>query len=187
MKKIFLSGLILLAVGLTAHAQAFSVKYVKDGNTYILTAAEDNDTRRLDIIEKDGTHNIYIRLYQNRQLSGMRYEYGEWEDSLAAVRTADAFTVWNSLHLYYNDAGFTNGPNTRIAGQDCRTWTGTQGNMRVRYADLPLNAPAEIAVWNNTVTMRLKSGNTVIWEASAFTTNVPDTAFTQTVDVTWIR
>ena len=187
MKKIFLSGLILLAIGLTAHAQTFSVKYIKDGKTYIVTAAENHDTRRLDIIEKDGTHNIYIRVYQNSQLSGMRYEDGRWEDTLAAVSTVDGFTVWSSLHLYYRDAGFTNGPNTTIAGQDCRTWTGTQGNMRVRYADLPLNAPAEIAVWNNRVTMRLKSGNTVICEASAFTANVPDTAFTQTVDVTWIR
>jgi hypothetical protein len=56
--------------------------------------------------------------------------------------------------------------------------------MRTRYVDLPLNAPAEIAVWNNAVTMRLKSGNNVILEATAFTVNVPDTAFTQTVEVT---
>ena len=35
MKRIFLSGLMLLAIGLAAHAQAFSVKYVKDGKTYI--------------------------------------------------------------------------------------------------------------------------------------------------------
>jgi hypothetical protein len=35
--------------------------------------------------------------------------------------------------------------------------------------------------------MRLKSGNTVLLEAAAFSVNVPDTAFTQTVDVTWIK
>jgi hypothetical protein len=187
MKKVFLSIFILLAVGLSVYAQTFSVKYPKGSDTYILTSTEDRNIRRLDIIQKDGTHNIYIRIYQNGQMSGMRYEYGEWEDSLAAVRTIDAFNTWISLHLYYKDAGFTNGPDTKIAGQDCRTWIGTQGNMRTRYADLPLNAPAEIAVWNNAVTMRLKSGNNVILEATAFTVNVPDTAFTQTVEVTWIR
>ena len=175
------------AVSAATTENGFSVKYTIDGKTYILTVAEDSDIRRLDIIEKDGTHNIYIRVYQNGELSGMRYEYGEWEDSLAAVRTADAFTVWRSLHLYYKDAGFTNGSNVKVAGQDCRTWEGTQGNMNVRYSDLPLNAPAEIAVWDNTVTMRLKSGNNVLIEAEAVSVDIPDTAFTQTVDVTWIR
>jgi hypothetical protein len=186
MKKLFWT-IILLAIGVTAYAQTFSVKYQRGDDTYIITSTEDRNIRRLDIFQKNGTHNIYIRKYQNGQMSGMRYEDGRWEDSLTAVQTIDAFSVWISLHLYYKDAGFTNGPNIRVAGQDCRTWAGTQGNMRTRYADLPLNAPAEIAVWNNAVTMRLKSGNTVLLEAAAFSVNVPDTAFTQTVDVTWIK
>ena len=184
-KSIFL--LVFLAIGLSAYAQTVSVKYIIDGKTHIITSTEDRDFRRLDIIDRDGTHNIYIRRYENGQLSGMRYEYEEWEDSLAAVRTIDGFNVWVSQHLYYRDAGFTNGPNVNVAGQDCRTWVGTQGNMGVRYAQLPMNAPAEIAVWNNRITMRLKSGNNVLLEAVAFTDQVPNTAFTQTVDVTWIR
>ena len=187
MKRIFLAGFIFLAIGFSVCAQTVSVKYIIDGKTYIITTTEDRDFRRLDIIESDGTHNIYIRRYENGQLSGMRYEYEEWEDSLAAVRTIDGFNVWVSQHLYYRDAGFTNGPNIDVAGQDCRTWVGTQGNMGVRYSELPMNAPAEIAVWGNRITMRLKSGNNVLLEAVAFTDQVPDTAFTQTLDVTWIK
>ena len=141
----------------------------------------------MDVIESNGKHTIYISLNQKGQKSGLRYEDGRWEDVLSAVQTIGRFTVWSSLHLYYKDAGFTSGNTTTIAGQECRLWTGAQGKMATRYADLPLNAPAEIAVWNNAVTMRLKSGNTVILEATAFALNVPDAAFTQLVDVTWIQ
>ena len=171
-----------------ADAKAFSVKYVKDGDTYIFTSTMDDNFKRLDQITADGTHNVYITTTDEAgDTSGLRYENGQWENSLAAVTKINGFSLWRSLHLYYKDAGFTKSGNAAVAGANCVLWTGTQMDKGMRYNDLPAGKPAEIAVWNNKVTMRLKSGGNVILEAKAFSANVPETAFTQTVETSWIK
>ena len=55
-----------------ADAKAFSVKYVKDGNTYIFTSTMDEKSKRLDEITADGTRNIYITTAN----ATLRYEDG---------------------------------------------------------------------------------------------------------------
>ncbi len=172
-----------------ADAKVFSVKYEKDGDTFIYTSTMDENLKRLDQITTDGTHSIYIVTTDEAgDTSGLRYEDGQWEDVLTAITKVNSFNLWKSLHLYYKDAGFTrSGSVTAVAGANCALWTGTQMERGMRYNDLPAGKPAEIAVWNNKVTMRLKSDGNVILEAKAFTVNVPETAFTQTVETSWIK
>ena len=169
-------------------AKAFSVKYVVGGDTYIVTRTIDNKSRRLDHIAADGTHEIHIATTNAAgEGSGLSYTNGNWQDVLNAIQHVESFTPWKSLHLYYKDAGFTKSGNVAVAGADCVLWKGTQMDKGVRYNDLPAGKPAEIAVWNNKVTMRLKSDGKIIMEATAFTVDVPDTAFTRTVETTWIK
>ena len=169
-------------------AKAFSVKYVVGGDTYIVTRTIDNKSRRLDHIAADGTHEIHIATTNAAgEGSGLSYTDGYWQDVLNAIQHVESFTPWKSLHLYYKDAGFTKSGNVAVAGANCVLWKGTQMDKGVRYNDLPAGKPAEIAVWNNKVTMRLKSDGNVILEAKAFSANVPETAFTQTVETSWIK
>jgi hypothetical protein len=172
-----------------ADAKAFSVKYEKDGDTYVYTSTVDNKQKRLDHISADGTHIINIMTTNEAgEGSGLHYEDGNWDDVLYAIQKVNEFTLWKSRHLYYKDAGFTKSGNAAVAGANCVLWTGTQKDMGIhRYSDFPIGKPAEIAVWNNKVTMRLKSDGKVILEAKAFSANVPETAFTQTVETTWIK
>jgi hypothetical protein len=194
-----IAGFVLLcalpalpASALAAQADgAFSIKYAIGEDTYVITISADENRKRLDYIRSDGTHEVYLQDYNNNknEFTGCyRYVNGKWENSAAAIQTIGKFTVWKSLHLYYKDAGFTKASNTTIAGQECTVWTGVPTKiMNVRYRDLPIDKTAEIAVWSNKATMRLKSGNTIILEAKAISLEVPDAAFTQTVEISWIK
>lgn len=193
MKKSLTLALTIFATLLTISSawalDAFSVKYVIDGDMVIYTTSADRNNKRLDLIKPDGTHDIYVVTYdsQTKEYRGYVHENGGWEDSLAAIRKCGEFTLWSSLHLYYKDAGFTKGKKVKILGQDCTVWSGVQKNTRVRYAGLTLDKPAEIAVLDNTLTMRLKSDNKVVVEAKAISLQVPESAFTQSADTSWIK
>jgi len=194
---------------------ALSVKYKTDGATIIFTRNADGSKRRIDTIESDGTRGVRI-MDRKGGADGrgvfLVYEDKAWREiarssggdvSMEAIRVeqgiGNAFaSVVSDLTKYYTQAGFTKQPGQTIAGKSCAVYAGghPENSRLPRYDALNFRGShEEIAVWNG-VTMRLKhtrtnsdgtKKETVVAEAQAVVTSVPDSAFTKTLDTPWIK
>ncbi|OAM89242.1 hypothetical protein OH491_13355 [Termitidicoccus mucosus] len=145
-----------------------------------------------------------------------KYEDGAWKELLRTDASGNldmaALRVEQNLNNAFSDpvadltkyyvhekVGFTKQPSVTIAGKTCDVYAGVRpentGGLP-RYGDLNFGKSyEEIAVWNG-ITMRLKytrtlsngaKEETVCLEALAVTQKVPDSAFTKTLETTWIK
>jgi hypothetical protein len=171
----------------------YAIKYDDDGATIIFTKSADGKRKRLDYIYSDGEKNISIQDYDNQKEGYLGYEYdgGKWnDDSYEARQTVgNAEYEIKDLTKHYVQQGFTKQANITVAGKNCEVYAGEHPkDMKVAgYSELNYSGgQEEIAVWNG-LTLRLKSDGKVRREATAITFDVPDAAFSKTIDVTWIK
>jgi hypothetical protein len=145
-----------------------------------------------------------------------KYEDGAWKELLRTDASGNinmaAHRVEQNLNNAFSDpvadltkyyvhekVGFTKQPSVTIAGKTCDVYAGVRpadtGSLP-RYSELNSRGTyEEIAVWND-ITMRLKytrthddgsKHETVRLEAQAVTQKVPDSAFTKTLETSWIK
>lgn len=194
---------------------AFSIKYqTGDGDYEIFTISADRQQRRLDYISIDTT---WIDWETETQLTEPRisvthtvclnknegyFEYddysAEWEESFQAAQSCNNYYVSHQdLSKYYvRDAGFTEAGTETICGVTCKKYTGTHTSIDTRYNELYMGGVKEEIVVGNGFTFRLayedmNDDEAIVMKdvlkAVALTTNVPASAFTKTLDVTWIK
>ena len=83
-------------------------------------------------------------------------------------------------------------PRVSILGKNCDVWTGAYSKEgkafgAVAYGELAYEGnTGEFCVWNG-LCLRSTVNGKVQTEATAIAVNIPDAAFTQTADISWIK
>lgn len=153
---------------------------------------------RWDAVTKGSTYAYY---YDRGTETGHEYykgsqEDGEWEDAnyYSTQQTVNnLFAEWvtdcsNLLSGY----GFSKTGSTKILGKTCDVWSGTYSKEgkafgAVAYGEMTREGnTGEFCVWNG-LCLRTKVNDKVQTEATALVVNVPDSAFTETNDISWIK
>ncbi|MCL1909540.1 MAG: hypothetical protein FWG05_01235 [Kiritimatiellaeota bacterium] len=202
--------------GKSPDESAFSIKYATDdGGTFIFTKNANGSQKRMDRIDSDGWHDVTVwdrNGGANKKGVVYVYEDGEWTDvpredadgnvSMHAIRCEqtlnNAYSEVKDLTAYYTNEkiGFAKRAGQTVAGKSCDVYAGVypDGMSLPRYSALYFKgSEEEIAVWNG-LTMRLRYTRgadsktvTTPLEAQAVTFSVPDSAFTKTLETSWIK
>lgn len=143
----------------------------------------------------------YAYYYDRGTETGHEYykgtgEEGEWEE-------ANYYTTQQSLNNLYAEwvsdcssllskYGFAKTGSTKILGKNCDVWTGTYSKEgkafgAVAYGEMTQEGNSgEFCVWNG-LCLRSKVNGKLQTEATAIVVNVPDEAFTETNEISWIK
>lgn len=179
-------------------AQGYSVKISLGEYEYAIFTAK-GENARLDkfYLEDDGSYSQSVYICQNtgKNRHGYRYD-SEWEEldpSRAAQSTNQFFVhyVQDASELYC-EKGYSKTGTAVIAGKDCDVYSGTLSVNGTRgfsnYMELGKNGVSgEFAVWNG-LTLKTVCEKAVQSLCTAVTVgNIPDSAFTKTLNTDWIR
>ena len=180
----------------------YAIKY-----TYTSAGGSDNGyfvyTRkgkkyRWDAVTGSTTYAYY---YDRETQTGHEYykgsdEEGEWEE-------ADYYRTQQSVNNLYSEwvidcskllsgYGFSKTGTTKVLGKDCDVWSGSYSKEgksfgAVAYGEMTREGNSgEFCVWNG-LCLRSTVNGKVQTEATAIAVNIPDTAFTETNDLSWIK
>lgn len=196
---------------------AFSIKYDEGDNCYtILTVSDDGSQKRLDHFweyedyqDEDGNqlsepikhvdHAIYLRSKEGNFVYDTSEE-AEWIESINGAIYANTYHSEhkNFSKYYIQYSGFTETGTEKILGFTCKKYAGVRSEEQKvgHYGEFGLaGAKLEIVVANDLV-FRLAEEYWVtddqtvmrdVLKAVAYTTKVPDKAFTKTLDIDWIK
>ncbi len=193
---------------------AFSIKYETGDDSYeIFTISADRNQLRLDFFYEDETwfdeteaeldeprsvidHWVYL----NTDEGYFEYYDGEWEESFQAAQSCNNYYAEHKdLSKYYVQySNFTEAGTETICGVTCTKYVGVESDDQNigLYSEFMMSGAKNEIVVGSGFTFRLAEEDWIdentkgmddVLKAVALTTDVPDKAFTKTLDVTWIK
>lgn len=140
--------------------------------------------------------SVYAYYYDRASESGYQYYDEEWAeyDYYRCQQTVNnLFSEWvNDCSSLLKNYGFEKTGATEILGLTCDVWTGTYSKEGKAFGAVAYGAMAkegakgEFCVWNG-LTLRTKVDDKVQTECTAIVVGIDDDAFSQTVDISWIK
>ena len=182
--------------------KGYAIKYSytsdsgSDNGYYVYT--RKGKKYRWDAVTKSTTYAYY---YDRGTETGHEYykgsdEEGEWEDGnyYSVQQTVNnLFSEWvTDCSKLLSGYGFSKTGSTKILGKTCDVWSGTYSKEgksfgAVAYGEMTREGnTGEFCVWNG-LCLRTKVNDRVQTEATAIVVDVPDSAFTETNDISWIK
>lgn len=175
--------------------KGYALKVKQGDATYIFTLKDRS--KRLDYFGPDGRHEVSIETRVQtetggKEYAGFGYERGQWEEGYAPRQRVNNFQMsqLNDLTKFFVEMGYKQTGTTTICGKKCTVFAGTMPE-RLRLAApqriTDAGVSGEIAVWDNKFMMRVIANGEVISEVVEMVFDVPETAFEQSLEVTWIK
>ena len=194
--------------------QGFSIKleYYQDNKTTWLVYTRKGDSYRWDRWDEDYVRACYYIkgddeiAWEYERYLGVDYDEdgnvlpadeGEWQKA-EYYRTMQYVTncygeIIGDGHELLSKYGYSKTGETTIMGLPCDVWSGTYAKPNENawnlafYGEITREGNSgEFCLWNG-FTLRTKVNGKIQSECTAIVTGVPDTAFTNTADISWIK
>ena len=174
--------------------KGYSLKFrMEKGDIAIYTRKGSNV--RLDHIYPSGSHYVSFSARPNGERAEYSYDSDDgWQEDLyrAEQNINNFYAEGIADHsAKFCEHGYAKSGTANICGKPCDVYSGTYHEGKVRWAMYGQLArdgvQGEFAIWNG-LTLRTKYADKVQSECLAIKIgDIPDEAFTQTLDVTWIE
>lgn len=165
--------------------------YESDNGYFVYT--RKGKKYRWDAVSKDG---VYAYYYDRASESGYQYydeEWAEYNYYQCQQTVNNLFAEWvNDCSNLLKNYGFSKTGTTKILGLPCDVWTGTYSKEGKAFgavgygAMVKEGAKGEFCVWNG-LTLRTVVNDKLQTECAAIVVGIDDNAFSQTVNISWIK
>lgn len=180
------------------NTQGYAIKFAYtaqyESNNATLIYSRKGKMYRWDSIGKNSAYSYW---YNRATETASEYYDGSWEE---AQYYSCQQTVNNLFNEWINDCsgllqnyGFSKTGTTTILGFPCDVWTGTYTKEGKTFGAVAYGLmtesegnTGEFCVWNG-LTLRTKVNGKLQTECTAIVVGIPDDAFTNTNDITWIK